>query len=172
MRPDAALHSRAQPRAEPPFSIIVSCSGFAIVPQESPVQMNPYLTFNGNCEAAFTFYQKVLGGTIDAMITHEGAPAAMQVPPEWLKKIMHARLVIGERVLMGSDAPPTHYEPMKGFSVTLGIDTPAEAERVFNALAENGTVRMPLEKTFWAERFGMLTDQFGTPWMINCENRA
>jgi PhnB protein len=169
IRSGVAEHS---PRAAAPFSIVVSFSGFSIAQQESPVQLNPYLTFNGNCEAAFTFYQKVLGGKIDAMMTHEAAPPAMQGPPGWQKKIMHARLVIGERVLMGSDAPPDYYEPMKGFSVTLGIDTPAEAERVFNALAEKGTVRMPLEKTFWAERFGMLTDQFGTPWMINCENRT
>ncbi len=136
------------------------------------MQINPYLTFNGNCEAAFTYYQRVLGGKIEMMTPHEGSPAAAHVPPAWQKKIMHARLAVGERVLMGSDAPPDRFEPMKGFSVTLNIDTPAEAERVFNALADNGTVRMPLEKTFWAERFGMLTDQFGTPWMINCERAA
>lgn len=133
------------------------------------MQLNPYLLFNGQCEVAFKFYEKVLGGKIVMMLTHEGTPAAEQVPAEWRKKILHARLSVGDEVLMGSDAPPDRYEAMKGFSVTLGIADPAEAERVFRALAENGTVRMPIERTFWAERFGMLVDQFGTPWMINCE---
>ena len=136
------------------------------------MQLNPYLVFNGNCEAAFRFYEKVLGGKIEAMLPHEGTPAAEHVPPEWRNKIMHARLSVGDKVLMGSDAPPDHYEAMKGFSVTLGIDRPAEAERIFHALAEKGTVRLPIQQTFWAARFGMLVDQFGTPWMINCEQPA
>jgi len=136
------------------------------------MQVNPYLTFNGNCEAAFKFYEKVLGGKIDAMMQHEGTPAAEHVPAEWRKKIMHAKLTVDDKILMGSDAPPDHYEPMKGFSVTLGIDKPAEAERIFKALSEKGSVRMPLEKTFWADRFGMVVDQFGTPWMINCVQAA
>jgi PhnB protein len=136
------------------------------------MQLNPYLTFKGQCEAAFKFYEKVLGGKIDAMIPHEGTPAAEHVPTEWRNKIMHARLVLGDKILMGSDAPPEHYEEMKGFSVTLGIDKPAEAERIFHALAESGTVRMPIQETFWAQRFGMLVDRFGTPWMINCEKTA
>lgn len=136
------------------------------------MQLNPYLTFNGQCEAAFKFYEKCLGGKIAAMLPHEGTPAAEHVPPEWRAKIMHARLVVGDQVLMGSDAPPEHYEPMKGFSVTLNIKDPGEAERVFHALAENGTVRMPIQETFWAVRFGMLVDRFGTPWMINCEKPA
>src|SRR5262245_56792140 len=103
------------------------------------------------------------------MIPHEGTPAEGDVPPEWRKKIIHARLVSNGMVLMGSDAPPSHYEPMKGFSVTLNMAEPAEAERVFNALADKGTVRAPLAETFWAKKFGMLVDKFGTPWMINCE---
>jgi PhnB protein len=106
------------------------------------------------------------------MIPHEGTPAAEHVPSEWRNKNMHARLVLGDKILMGSDAPPEHYEEMKGFSVTLGIDKPAEAERIFHALAESGTVRMPIQETFWAQRFGMLVDRFGTPWMINCEKTA
>ena len=133
------------------------------------MQLNPYLLFNGRCEPAFKFYEKVLGGKIEALLPHEGTPAAEHVPPEWRKKILHARLNLGDQVLMGSDAPPDRYEAMKGFSVTINVNDPREAERIFHALAENGTVRMPIEKTFWAERFGMLVDQFGTPWMINCE---
>jgi PhnB protein len=136
------------------------------------MQLNPYLFFDGRCEAAFKFYEKVLGGKIEAMMSHEGSPMAQNLPPEWRSKIMHARLSIGDKTLMGSDAPPEHQEPMKGFSVTLGIDDPGEAERIFHALSENGTVRMAIQKTFWAERFGMLVDQFGTPWMINCERAA
>ena len=134
--------------------------------------MNPYLTFSGNCEAAFKFYDRVLGGKIVAMMPHEGTPAAEHVPANWRSKIMHARLVVRDHILMGSDAPPERFEGMKGFSVTLGIDEPAEAERVFHALSESGTVRMPIQQTFWAARFGMLVDQFGTPWMINCEQAA
>jgi PhnB protein len=133
------------------------------------MQLNPYLTFNGTCETAFKFYAQVLGGKIEAMIPHEGTPMADHVSPEWRSKIMHARLSIGDRLLMGSDAPPDRREAMQGFSVTLSLDDATEAERIFGALAEKGTVRMPIQQTFWAARFGMLVDQFGTPWMINCE---
>jgi PhnB protein len=136
------------------------------------MELNPYLLFNGQCEAAFKFYEKVLRGKIVAMMPHEGTPAASHVPPEWLKKIIHARLVVGDKVLMGSDAPPDRYQETKGFSISVGVDTAAEAERIFHALSENGKVQMPMEKTFFAERFGMLADQFGVPWMIICEKAA
>jgi PhnB protein len=140
--------------------------------QEEPMQLNPYLFFNGRCEEAFTFYARVLGGKIVAMMRHAGTPAAEHTPPEWLDKIIHARLNVDGVFLMGSDAPPGRYEESQGYTVTLGIPVPADAERVFNALAKGGTVRMPLEETFWAARFGMLVDQFGIPWMINCEKAA
>ena len=136
------------------------------------MQLNPYLIFNGQCEAAFKFYAQCLGGKIEMMLTHGDSPIAQQVPSEWRNRIMHARLVVGDKVLMGSDAPPEHYQGTKGFSVSLGIDDPAEAERIFHALAENGTVQMPLQQTFWAFRFGMLVDRFGIPWMVNCEQAA
>jgi PhnB protein len=136
------------------------------------MQLNPYLTFSGQCEAAFKFYEKVLGGKIEAMHPHAGSPMEENVPPEWRSKIMHASLNVDGNVLMGSDAPPDRYEQMKGFTVTLGVNDPSEAERVFRALSENGTVQMPIQRTFWAARFGMLVDQFGTPWMINCEQAA
>jgi PhnB protein len=132
------------------------------------MQLNPYLLFNGDCEAAFQFYEKCLGGKIEAMIPHTGTPAEQQVPPEWRSKIMHARLSIGENVLMGSDAPPGRYQEPKGFSVNIAVDDPQEAERIFNELVENGKVGMPMQQTFWAIRFGMLVDRFGIPWMINC----
>ena len=92
-----------------------------------------------------------------------------QVPAEWGSKIMHAELRIGDRVLMGSDCPPEQYEPAKGTSLMISIEEPEKAEQAFNALAENGTVTMPIQETFWAAKFGMLTDQFGIPWMINCD---
>jgi PhnB protein len=136
------------------------------------MQLNPYLTFDGQCEAAFEFYAQCLGGKIVAMMTHAETPAADQVPLDWRNKIIHARLVVGDKVLMGSDAPPDLYEGAKGISVMLGIDDPAEAERVFWSLAEGGKVGVPIEKTFWALRFGMLVDRFGVPWMINCEQAA
>jgi PhnB protein len=133
------------------------------------MQLNPYLFFTGQCEAAFKFYAQCLGGKITAMLPHAGTPAAEHTPPEWQDKIMHARMEVGDYVLMASDAPPGHQEQPQGFSVSLGIEAPAEAERVFHALAEGGTVRMPIQETFWAARFGMLVDKFGIPWMINCE---
>ena len=136
------------------------------------MQINPYLTFSGQCEAAFKFYAEVLGGEIIAMMPHEGTPMAEHMPAEWRSKIIHARMMVGDKDLMGSDAPPDRFEQMQGFSVTLGIDDPTDAERIFHALAANGTVRMPIGETFWAVRFGMLVDQFGTPWMINCEKPA
>jgi PhnB protein len=137
------------------------------------VQLNPYLTFDGKCETAFKFYERVLGGKLLFMMKYGDGPMAAQTSAEFKDRIMHARLAVGgDKLLMGSDAPPQMYEPMKGVSVTLSVDTPADAERIFNALAENGTVRMPIQETFWALRFGMLTDQFGTPWMVNCERSA
>lgn len=136
------------------------------------MQLNPYLSFNGNCEAAFQFYARCLGGKIEAMIPHEGTPMAEHVPSEWRNKILHARLIAGDSALMGSDTSPERYEEPKGFSVSINIANPADAERVFHALAESGTVRMPIQQTFWAIRFGMLVDQFGIPWMINCEQPA
>jgi PhnB protein len=136
------------------------------------MQLNPYLTFDGRCEAAFKFYAKVLGGKIEAMMTYGNSPMAEQTKPEWRNKIMPARLTVGDKMLMASDAPPDRYEAMKGIMVTLGIDDPGEAERIFHALSEKGTVQMPIQETFWAARFGMFVDQFGTPWMVNCEKPA
>ena len=133
------------------------------------MKLNAYLFFNGQCEEAFKFYEKCLGGKITALIPHAGTPAEKQVPPEWRDKVLHTCLEIGNQVLMASDAPPGRFQAPQGFSVSLNVESPAEAERIFRALAENGTVQMPLEKTFWAARFGMVVDRFGTPWMVNCE---
>ena len=126
-----------------------------------------YLFFEGNCEEAFTCYQQILGGRIIAMLSARGTPAEPGMPPGWADKIMHACLDLGETKLMASDAPPGRSSPPGGFSVNLMPETAEEAERIFAALSEGGVVRMPLESTFWAERFGMLVDRFGVPWMIN-----
>jgi len=133
------------------------------------MKVNPYLSFNGNCAAAFGFYQKALGGTIPMTMTYGESPMCDQTPAEFRDKVMHTRLIAGDAVLMGSDAPPDRYQKTQGATVALGVDSAEEAERIFHALAENGTVTMPISETFWAVRFGMLTDQFGIPWMINCE---
>jgi PhnB protein len=136
------------------------------------MQLNPYLHFNGQCEAAFQFYQRCLGGKIEAMIPYAGTPAEEHVTSDWRNKIMHARFTVGDQVLMGSDARAEHYKKPGGFSVSLNVDSPAEAERIFQILAENGQVHMPIQQTFWAARFGMLADQFGIPWMVNCEGAS
>jgi PhnB protein len=136
------------------------------------MQLNPYLLFNGQCEAAFKFYEQCLGGKIVTMQTHGDSPMAQHVSPEWHDKILHVHLTVGDNVLMGSDAPPGHYDQPKGFSVSIALNDPTEAERIFNALAENGTVQMPFQETFWAARFGMLVDRFGIPWIVNCERAA
>ena len=136
------------------------------------MQIAPYLNFNGQCEEAFKFYEQCFGGKITAMLTYEGSPAAEQVPPDWGKKILHTHLIVGDRELMGSDAPPKMFEESKGVYISLQFNDLTEAERIFNALAENGTVQMPFEETFWAERFAMLVDRFGTLWMINCDRAA
>jgi PhnB protein len=133
------------------------------------MKMNPYLNFKGNCEEAMRFYAKVLGGEILAMMTFEGTPAAEHVPAATRKNIMHACLKFGETRLMASDCPNDQFEPMKGMYVALHPETPDEAERIFRDLSEGATVQMPLAETFWAHRFGMMVDRFGTPWMINCE---
>jgi PhnB protein len=137
------------------------------------MKWNPYLTFNGNCGEAFKYYERALGGKIVASMTFGDMPpdARAQTPPEYKKLIMHTRLVAGDNVLMGSDAPPDRFEKPQGISVSIQTDDPKEAERIFAALADNGLVTMPLQQTFWAIRFGMLVDRFGIPWMINCEQQ-
>src|SRR5882757_8118860 len=124
------------------------------------MQFNSYLLFNGDCEEAFKTYEKIFGGKIEAMLTHEGTPASCQVPAEWQKKILHARMTIGNAVLMASDAPPGRYSKPQGFSVNIGLTDIKDAERIFSALSEGAAVTMPLGETFWAYRFGMLTDRF------------
>jgi PhnB protein len=136
------------------------------------MQLNPYLIFNGQCEAAFQFYAQCLDGKITFMTTYAGTPVEQQVPAEWRGKLLHATLMVGNQVLMGADCPTDRYQTPQGFSVTIAVRDPVEADRIFNALAENGKITMPIQATFWSPRFGMLVDRFGIPWMINCEQAA
>jgi PhnB protein len=133
------------------------------------MRLTPHLTFDGQCEAAFQFYERCLGGKIVTMLSYGDSPMASQVPPEWSGKILHATLSVGDNTLMGADSFPGSYQQPQGFHVLLGIDDPGEAERVYHALVEGGTVQMALQETFWAVRFGVLVDQFGISWEINCE---
>ena len=133
------------------------------------MQMNPYLSFKGECEAAFKFYEECLGARPGGIFRYAGTPLADRVPADWSGKVMHGSLTIGNQVLMGGDVAPDRYEAPKGFSLSLQIKSTADAERIFHELAEDGKVVVPLEQTFWAARFGMVVDRFDIPWMINCE---
>jgi len=132
------------------------------------MKLNPYLFYDGTCEAAFKHYERVLGAKIEVLLRNEEAPADMPSPPERKQKIMHGRIAIDGQVLMASDAPPDHFHKPQGFSVSLTFTDPAEAERKFTALCEGGSVNMPFGKTFFSRGFGMGTDRFGIPWMVNC----
>lgn len=134
-----------------------------------PLHLNTYLNFNGNCEAAFAFYAKTLGGTLNTIHRFGDSPMAGQVPAGWKNKVMHASLTVQGQTLMGSDAPPDRFQKPQGFSVSLNLSDAPEAERIFNLLAAGGTTLMPIQQTFWAERFGMCIDAFGIPWMVNCQ---
>jgi PhnB protein len=138
------------------------------------MQLNSYLHFSGQCEEAFKFYEKCLGGKIDGLFRYEGAPGAegQKVPPDWRNKIMHARMTIGEQVLMGMDAPPERFHKPQGFHVNIGVKDAATGKRIFEALSERGNVVMPFGPTFWSPGFAMFADRFGTPWMVNVEQAA
>jgi len=132
------------------------------------MRFNPHLHFRGECEAAFRFYDRVLGGTKLEIMKYGDSPIADQFPAELRDKVIHATLEFGEQSLTGADVPTSGYQTPQGFSVLLQVANAGEAERVFKELAASGTVQMPLQKTFWTEGFGMVTDRFGTPWMVNC----
>ncbi len=138
----------------------------------SPLRLNPHLTFNGECEAAFRYYATCLGANLKFLLKYGDSPLAQGTPPEWHDKILHATLTAGDLILTGADVLPGEYQRPQGFSVMLHVPEPAEAERVFPALAAGGEIQMALQSTFWAARFGMLVDRFGMPWQINCSNAA
>ena len=133
------------------------------------MHINAYLNFDGQCEAAFKFYEQVLGGKIIAMMPFAGTPIESQIPAAMRNRIIHARMQVGDTVLMGSDSPPERTSRPAGFALSVQLDTAAEAERVFGALSAGGNVDMPMGQTFFAVRFGMFKDRFGVPWMVICE---
>ena len=135
------------------------------------MNVNAYLHFNGNCAEAFKFYEKALGAKELMMMTYGESPSQPGMSPAMAKKIIHARIQVGNTLLMGSDAPPERFHKPQGFAVSIGCDKPEEADRIYNALSAGGQATMPIQKTFWAERFGMFTDKFGIAWMINCETQ-
>lgn len=132
------------------------------------MKIHAYLMFDGQCEAAFNFYAKCLGGTLE-MMHYADSPEDMELPAEFQQRIMHVCLTVGDQLLMASDTlPQSPYEGIKGCSISLQVDNVPEAESLYAALAEGGSVQMELQQTFWATRFAMLTDRFGVSWMINC----
>jgi PhnB protein len=131
------------------------------------MKLGTHITFNGQCQAAFTFYERCLGGKIVTMLTWGNSPSVDQVSKEWREKILHATMTVGDSVLMGADLP--NAKVPNGFFVMLTVNSPDEAEQIFRALAENGKIQMPLQKTFWSPSFGVVVDQFGIPWEIQCE---
>lgn len=133
------------------------------------MRINPYLNFNGNCAEAMTLYAKVLGGKDLRIMTFRDSPMGAQMQENEKDMVVHARFSMGSYSIMGSDATGGRYSKPQSFAVNVDVDTPEEAERVFAALSENGNVGMPIAETFWARRFGMVTDRFGIPWMVNCE---
>jgi len=136
------------------------------------MRISPYLSFDGQCEAALRFYERCLGGKVVYVMTYAQSPMATLVPAEWDGRISHATFSLGDQTLGAADAPPGAYRRPQGFSLTLDLDVPAEADRIFATLSEEGTVQMPIQETAWARRFGVVTDQFGTPWIINCDAPA
>ncbi|MES2905807.1 MAG: VOC family protein [Pseudomonadota bacterium] len=132
------------------------------------MNIEPYLSFKGNCREAFQFYEKTLGAKIVAIMTWAESPEATDVSADWKDKVMHGIIDIDGCKVMAGDPPPNHFQPMRGFSLTLNVDDMSKAKQIFTALSETGNVRMPFQETFWANGFGMCIDKFGTPWMVNC----
>jgi len=133
------------------------------------ITINPYLNFNGNCAEAFRFYADVLGGKDLRIMKFRDTPMAGQAAEKEKDMVAHARFSAGQTMIMGSDAAGGHFNKPQGYAININVDTPEEAERVFAALSQGGNVGMPMAETFWARRFGMVNDRFGTHWMVNCE---
>jgi PhnB protein len=134
------------------------------------MKLDIYLNYKGNCEQAFRFYEQHLGGKITSMTTHGENPGPSNVPADWNKAILHARIEIGGAVLMGADIPGA--EPMRSAYLTLRLDSDEEADRLYALLSDGGQIFMKMEETFFASRFAMLRDKFGTSWMLLNERQA
>jgi len=140
------------------------------------MKLHTYLNYGGNCEQALRFYEQHLGGKVTMMMTYADQPAPnpgqANVPPDMQKKILHARITLGETELMASDVPPERFQPMRSAYLSLAVGSTAEAERIYALLSDGGQIFMPMEETFFAFRFAMLRDKFGTSWMIIHERPA
>lgn len=128
------------------------------------MKLYTYLNYGGNCEQAFRFYEQHLGGKITLLMRH--GELTPDVAPDWKNAVLHARMSIGETQLLGADVPPERFQPMRSAYLTLLLDSTEEAERIYALLSEGGDIFMPMEETFFAFRFAMLRDRFGTSWMI------
>jgi PhnB protein len=127
------------------------------------------LSFDGECEAAFVAYQRLLGGEIRTLLRYSESPLAEQVPAEWQSKILHATLMLEDQELFGSDAFPGAYQRPQGFSIAVSVTELAKAKDLFTSFAEGGQVRMPFQQTFWSIGFGVVVDRFGVSWEVQCE---
>jgi PhnB protein len=130
------------------------------------MKLNTYLNYGGNCAEAFHFYEEHLGGKIVFMMTFAQMPDPKQIPPGMEDGVLHVAMNLGETMIMASDVPPERFQPMRSVYLSLGVDSDEEAERVYKLLVEGGEVFMPIQETFFATRFAMLRDRFGTSWMV------
>ena len=130
------------------------------------MQLHTYLNYGGNCAEAFAFYERHLGGKITMMMKHGEQPDAQNVPPDWQDKVLHARMNLGGTELLGADIPRDRFKPIRSAYLSLTVDSDQEAERVFKLLSDGGEIYMPMQETFYATRFAMLRDKFGTSWML------
>jgi PhnB protein len=130
------------------------------------VQLHPYLNYGGNCEEAFQFYETHLGGKITMMMHHGDQPSGQNAVPGWASKVLHARMNIGGSELLGADIPPDRFQPIRSAYLSLTLDSDQEADRIFGLLSDGGQIFMPMQETFFASRFSMLRDRFGTSWML------
>src|SRR5688572_21534388 len=136
------------------------------------MKLYTYLNYGGNCRQAFEFYAEHLGGKITALTTHGELPDATNVPPEWKNAVLHARIELGETVVMAADIPADRFQPMRSAYLSLLVPSIEEAERIYALLSDGGQIFMPMEETFFAHRFAMLRDRFGTSWMLLFERVA
>lgn len=130
------------------------------------MRLNTYLNYGGNCAEAFRFYEEHLGGKITMMSTHGQVPDPSSVDPKWKDKVLHARIALGETALFGADVPPERFQPMRSAYLSLSVESIGEAERIYALLSKDGEIFMPMQETFFAHRFAMFRDKFGTSWML------
>ena len=130
------------------------------------MQLHTYLNYGGNCEQAFKFYEQHLGGKITMLMRHGEQPDTEKVPSGWSHAVLHARMNLGGTELLGADIPPDRFKPVRSAYLSLTLDSDGDADRVFALLSDGGDIFMPMQETFYASRFAMLRDRFGTSWML------